>query len=96
MQVTSSTAAATRAVFFATNPKHDFIIQVLASSSAGIRILSGHPIVVNGVATADTTGMTVAVLGSIRLSGNQAWLIGTDTDATAATFEIMACESERR
>ena len=96
MQVTSSTAAATRAVFFATNPKHDFIIQVLTASAAGIRVLSGHPIVVNGVATADTTGLTVPVDGSIRLSGNQAWLIGTDTDTTAATYEIMAIESDRR
>ncbi len=97
MLITTSATAATRQSFMANSPKDDFLVQVPVTSLAGIRIISGRPIVIDGVSTADTTGMTVAVTGSLILPGSrQVWLIGTDTDATAATFEIMAFETERR
>ena len=97
MNVTTSTAAATKQALAATAMKEDFLVQVAGSSVASLRIESGRSILVNGVITADTTGMTVAAGKSVRLPGDrQVWLFSTATDGVAASFEIMAYEADRR
>ena len=97
MNITTATAAATKEALAATAMKEDFLVQVDGSSVAGLRIETQRSILVNGVVTDDTTGMTVAPGKSIRLPGDrQVWLFSTATDGVAASFEIMAIEADRR
>ena len=97
MNITTSTAAATKKALAATAMKEDFLVQVDGSSVAGLRIESGRPILIDNVVTADTTGMTVAPGKSVRLPGDrQVWLFSTATDGVAASFEILAHEADRR
>lgn len=97
MNITTSATAATRKSFKTDSPNEDLIVKTDVGSAAAIRILSNRPITVDGVPTADTTGMTVIAGASFVLPGcQQIWMIGTATDATAASFEIMAFKSNRR
>lgn len=94
MDLTTNTAAATTTTIFLTDdgPIRNLTFKVKSSSAAGLRIITGFPIAIDGVTTADTTGILLnATTGdSITLPCGTTYLCKTGTDGVAATFSVIA------
>jgi len=94
MDLTTNTAAATTTAIFLSedSPVKNLTFKVKSNSAAGLRIITGFPIIINGVTTADTTGILLdaATGDSISLPCGTTYLCKTNTDGTAATFFVLA------
>ena len=90
MTLATPTAAASSKTIEGPAPATQLVFKVLDGSAASLRIVTGFSIKVDGVLTADTTGLTVDAGESISLSASNTYLCSTATDATAADFQVIA------
>ena len=94
MDLSTNTAAATPTAVYLNGdgPYRNLTFKVKSASSADLRIITGYPITINGVATADTTGILLEAANSdsISLPCETTYLCKTETDGVAADFFVLA------
>jgi hypothetical protein len=89
MDLTTPTAATGQRVISTVKGQDGFIVVVKADSPSGLRVLTGQSFKVDGVETADTTGLLIPADGSLELPPG-VYCCKTATNGSAATFSAVA------
>jgi hypothetical protein len=89
MNLSTPTAAASSRVIGVVPGAQNLTIRVDAGSGAGLRLMTGRGVNVDGVMTVDPDGLLLAVGESITLPLTGAYMVKTATNGTAATFSAL-------